>query len=1574
MKKITPFLILILLLTLIFVGCGEKGVQVKCSVTDTLSLYESQLQDCDFTKFFSITEDGNPVEVLKEYLDLSELPTKGSGKVTVNYKGKSATMTVIILEPDVKVVANENEITLDTKQILSFDFTSLFTVTVDGEPVDIDEKSLDKTNLPALPGEGSVSLTYQGETATVKVILVQSEKVISVTTSEESVKIVDENFASTKFTDYFSITEDDRYVTVMKAYLTVSDIVDEKATVVCSYKGKTATLNVEIQKTVYEINLIDEEIEVNKDVALSYDYLSLFTATRNGIPIELTDEHVTTNLSDELGEYTYAVTVGKLDSNKVTKTLKVNVVFAHSVLIVRSYSRLELPVNELRYFDFTTLFSIYVDGVAYEVTEDMLDVSEVADAEVGKNCVIRLSFTIDDATNSDSFAIIVTKASETSITAKNVNVELYSTPLDLTELFTVKKGEQTVKVTADMISGEVNYDVAGVYEIICSYDGKQGTATVTVSDGVIIDYRYGNKITIMKGTDQNAYSFSNDFIVSINGVTFKNLDACIDSSAVDFSKVGEYTAILTIKYNTKATGISSVKFDEFTANITYVVIDKVYSLTITEDTVTLPEGTTSYDVLSNIKLTINGKKQTLTTDRNAVSVIACYAEIVQGDIDFFSPARQEVSIALYVYGVDNDPIYATYYVCVKSDIVIETSNRVLYVGDTVYTTDLFEIYENGNPVEVTYDMISGKVDTFKSGIFVVSIEYKGFVSETTVVVYPQSIKGEYFTGLTTIPSDSTYDEEDQIIQEGTTAKPIGDLVITEDSVVWDGIKASSVEFVDEKTMKVAFGSNKYTLTLNDGIAFLDPDNSSKLQFGNSKRPLLYFNKDVWVLKSKLQINSLSEYILKTTNTGYSFDLFTVERKDGQTEETYALFVRLVNKTSSDTIYEVKYGEVVFAEDFEHVEGAVSSLEFDGAKYSFRMTTDTVGKTFTEESNEINGKTFKGTYEGGSAVLDVSSSGGYTLYVNGIQKFSFVAYDIKSEMKYGGYDAATRTVTLFSYREIGDKKPCFSAKFSIDIENGTFELLEKTSIWGYYVYSDKMIFLDGYGNGIINYATKSFYTYKIAYTVSAGILNIEYLDVDVTFPYGKSATFALESYDNVLRIKDFYNDSLVGFCFENQYISSGAIIRVGSLSIGKASSAAEARTQLENQITIITKDGILSDSEKSACFNFKTVKFTVAGFYRFGIKLTVNGEEVETYYTVQILDAIYDGNPLVGEYKTPLLTSGYSLTLDKWGRAFLTTASATYESSYRIVDDYYYARFSGIGYSFNIKGQLLANGLISFFSSGSFISNDYLTTGLVSVSATEGACLRKVKIGESVYYYYSGSTAMLGSSVTVEAISGSETDANSILRLTFEDNSIVVVKVLDWNDSTNGLRIADKFIGTFTNSDSVLILDGFGLLTLDGAKGEYQINANGTITATVNGNVFFYSIDLKNSTYATSSMVIDNELLVNKTLSAKYTFGTKVYSAVTTIEFLSDGKVRISSVSDECVEDLGGYSPAFVTTNSLGTYSVVKNKLTITVNELTFVFKIKDVSIGDSIETISTPLEDNSVGYFRIGQVFDTVAK
>lgn len=1574
MKKTVLILILALLLTFVLVACDNASDQIKveCSVTDTLSLYESQLEDCDFTKFFSITENGVSVEVLPEYLDLSELPTSGSGKVTLTYKGKSATMTIIILEPEIDVSATSEEITLDTKQILTFDFTSLFTITVGGQSVEVLPEYIDKSKVPALPSEGSVTLNYLGVTVTVKVILVEAEKIITVTADSESVQVVDEDFASYKFTEHFSIDDDGRYVTVMKSYLTVSDIVDGKATVVCTYKGKSAKLNVDVQKTIYEISLVSDEIEVNQNIALTYDYLSLFTATRNGEPFTLSQDNVTTDLTDELGEYTYTITVGKVDSNKVSKSLKVNVVNRHTVLIVKSYSSLELPINELEDFDYSTLFSVYLDGIAYRITESDVDASAINQAEVGKECIITISLTFDEDTFSDEFAINVVSPAETVITAKNINIELYATPIDLTELFTIKTGNTDIMVTLDMISSDVNYDVAGIYTATCTYDGKEATATITVSEGVIIDYRYGNKITVMKGTDQNAYSFANDFLLSINGVNFTNIDSCVDSSAVDFSTAGEYTAMLTVKYNTKATGLSSVKFDIFTAEITYIVVDKTYSLTYDNETVTLPEGTTSYNVLSNIKLTINGKKQMLTTNPQAVSVIACYVQVIGDEIDFNSPARQKVTVALYVYGVDAEPVIATYYVAVKSDIVINTSNRVLYVGDTVFTKDLFEITENGAPVEVTYDMISGKVDTFVSGVYIITIEYKGYIAETTVVVYPEDIKGEYSTSQKTIPTESTYDDEDQLIHEGSDSVSLGNLVITGESISWQGVVASDITFVDEKTMIVKFSTSIFTLHFVDGVVFMDPDNSNKLSYSDSRRPLVYFNNSVWTRESYIQINSMSTHILETTNTGYSIDVFTVKNIETQTNSTFALYTQLVSKSSADTIYNVKFGSATFADGFEAVQGEVSSLTFDGELYNFSMSSDTVAKTFSEENTEINGKTFTGSYEGGVGILDVSSSGGYTFYVDGVQLIGFTAYDVKNEMKYGGYDPATKTVTLFSYREISDKRPCVSLKFSVDIENGTFEVIEKTDLWGYFVLDDKMIFLDGYGTGLVNYATKSFYFYKVAYTVNSGILTLRYLDTDITFPYGESASFTVESYENVLRVKEFYDNSLVGLTFENHYISKGAIIRVGSLTIGKATTTAEARDQLFDQITIITKDGVLTGSAKTACFDVKTVKFTIAGFYRFGVKIDVNGEEKITYLTVQILDEIYKDNALVGEYKTSLLSSGYSLILDKWGRIFLTTPTASYESSYRIVGDNYYARFSGVGYTFNVKGQLVSDGMITFLSSGSFIANDYFTTGTVSISATDGVCLRRIVIGSETLYYYAISTATLGNLVDVEILSGTG-ENGSIFALSI-DGKTEYVKVLEWNNKTAGLQIDDNYRGTYQNGSSVLTLDGFGNLTLGDAKGEYQINANGTITATITGNVFFYSIDRNANTFSVSTMVIDNTLFENKTLSAKYTFGTSAYTTITTFYFMSNGKVRITSVSEECVEDLGNYSPSFTTSGALADYQVNKNTLTITIKGNTFVFKIQDVSTANAIETISTTLDSSAVGYFKVGTTFDTVEK
>ena len=73
----------------------------------------------------------------------------------------------------------------------------------------------------------------------------------------------------------------------------------------------------------------------------------------------------------------------------------------------------------------------------------------------------------------------------------------------------------------------------------------------------------------------------------------------------------------------------------------------------------------------------------------------------------------------------------------------------------------------------------------------------------------------------------------------------------------------------------------------------------------------------------------------------------------------------------------------------------------------------------------------------------------------------------------------------------------------------------------FAYDNKFIFLDGFGGGVINYNTSSYQKYKIVYTSNAGLLKIKYIDIDDRFPYGESASFSIDSFGNVLRIKDFF---------------------------------------------------------------------------------------------------------------------------------------------------------------------------------------------------------------------------------------------------------------------------------------------------------------------------------------------------------------------------------------------------------------------------------------------------------------------
>ena len=107
-----------------------------------------------------------------------------------------------------------------------------------------------------------------------------------------------------------------------------------------------------------------------------------------------------------------------------------------------------------------------------------------------------------------------------SVTAKTVVTYPNSEDIDLKTLFEVKRGNQILTVTDDMISGTVDYSKEGDNEITLNYGGRVATAIVKVKLGVIINYAAADTVLIQKGTDISGYDFGADFSVVINGVKF----------------------------------------------------------------------------------------------------------------------------------------------------------------------------------------------------------------------------------------------------------------------------------------------------------------------------------------------------------------------------------------------------------------------------------------------------------------------------------------------------------------------------------------------------------------------------------------------------------------------------------------------------------------------------------------------------------------------------------------------------------------------------------------------------------------------------------------------------------------------------------------------------------------------------------------------------------------------------------------------------------------------------------------------------------------------------------------------
>ncbi len=1438
------------------------------------------------------------------------------------------------------------------------------------------------------PGEGgdtdTPSIDQNTETPSYETYVKLAEGIAP----DAPIALRDSDLASFDFTSLFQIKDMGKDTPVLKAYIDLSLLTGAAGdyTVTCTYGGYSASVTVRVSEYTYQIDISEESISVKKSDALNYDYNALFSISDNeGTAIPITSGMVTSTVKAEVGTYTYRVTCGT-----ASKTLTVKVTQDHIMEVLNSYRNLTLTKEELAGYDMTDLFSLFVDGMPVRVTSEMLDTSaipaDMAAVEVGDTYVVTLAYTTEDglATIAGQTTITIAETAATVLTGRDRDVYINATPVDLTTLFTIEQAGESIPVTADMVSGSVDYGKSGSYTITLTYAGATETAVVRVIEGVVMGYSRADTITVMRGTDMAKYHFAADFTVVINGERFYNIPTeYFDLSGVDFDTAGSYPVTLTIPYNEKSSGWGGApKPIEYEFTITYVVAENEYSITIKEEELILPAGTTTYNVFKNITLRLNGRGCSLTDDPNKVSALACYAELLSSPIDFTARGNQTVCIAVYVNGVDAAPEEVSYTLRVDSGIKITADGTAVFTGSPLYVKNLFTITENGKNVEVTADMVSGKVDLFTPGIYSVSVSYEGITCDAEVVVLDRGILGTYLTLMTTIPQvqESDNDEEEDILIPGTR---LGALTITEDgNVTFGDNHGRLISGGDANTLHVMCGINHYVFHYQDGVMVIDPDNSLGMSFSDGKRPLLYFHSDKYETTSGLIVNYTDGYVLTNTYyTGvYSIDAVKVRNKATGTEMWYGLKTKVITRSSADTFYEVTWGEVTFSDGFTQQKDERAILYMNGEAHDFTLSDVKLGRL-----NKTNGErlwinsNFAGTFDGKNATMQVDGIGNLTLIADG--KVIFKAYPERSNSVRVALNGAENTALIYDYTG-KDGYGIFSYLFRFDTTKNTFTIDARDHYYGLYQLGDMYFYMDGYGTGHFSDDPTTYSTTKFAYTAQNSVLTLHFMGTDPRFAYGNTVSFYVAPLLNILTVRSFEGANLDGEKFVNSIITVGAVVQLGDTVMPSYETGELGLSAFLSQIQIVTSDGALSAADKKACVKTSAIDFTKGGFYLYTITIKVGGEDVTAKYAVQILDKKYAGNSIAVAWQNGL-ASDTGLKIDAGGYVTFSISGNVYAGLADITDDGFVAHvYNEERQHIALTASLLTPGILSVRGTGSVNINDVYTLGTVRETGGKGVYLRAITYGGETFYYLAAKSSELGAAVTLESQNGMGVTQNGvILKATDADGNETIFRVNAWADTSAGAVFADAFRGTYTTAAQTdLVIDGFGNATLGAMTGTYRMYGR-VATVTYHANdvrLYLLGADM---TYTVVETATGEALVAGKTYSATYNFYCDMYAyaADTSFAFFEGGRVVVLSQSDEhdtgedsCTID--GYMPTFASKTGMeGTYTVTGDHVTVVVGGETFVFHIPAMQDANQLVCESTTLETGDHGQFTVGTAFLTNA-
>lgn len=1343
------------------------------------------------------------------------------------------------VENNKTIVLTGTKMTVTVADAAKLDVKSLFTISLDGAPVTVTDDMLSLGGFTASEGTYQVKLTYEGQTATSIVTVVNDNSPVTptknvFTLSSTNMTVLVSDVASLDLKTLFSLKKDGTPVEVTDAM--ISGEVKAEAgsyTITLSYEGQTATSIVTVAKdgTTAPDTKVLKVSGTNKTVVLedagSLNLKTLFTIEFDGTPIAVTDAMITGEVKAEVGSYTITLSY---EGQTVTSIVEV----VENFVELRANNQV-IEVGAIDDINPRELFTITENNEPVNVLNSMITgeiLPEVGTYDLvlnygGKSitCTVKVVDNYDVSILTNTEALIVTR-NDASFDLKNV--------------FSIYIGKTELPITDDMIRAE-DFDISSVgnYNVQIDYTRYgipyHSEATIQVLPVIDIQTPKGDKIElagVYSGND--AFKYDTVFKAYADGIEIPfvkdNLDSNIVFDSSNLAQGGEYDVTYTI----------SIQGKDYSKTVHYVI----YSYDVSID----PAATTS--VFCESELTVDKNPLeffNIKINTTSVTLPSCKCLFVE------SSKVDETEVpegkTLVPYTLTNNIVYGTtgtYDVSIHFELEgrsFEESTQITIVDDVKITAKnpttvsilagadaydyktLFKVqkynpektYNKYDDITVTDEMIDdSKVNLTTPGTYEVVCTYEGVSFTVEVVVVEAPFLGSY-----TATDDS-----------GKT------LTINHSSVTYN-------DGTEEKTGTLTVDGNDIKMTITglsgivkatylDGLLIFDREHVTV----TSAESIIYAKDiDAWTKREATNISS-------ATSSGYKIFEFT-NKADAAISHTIVLDYEYSYE------YDYTYYEYVYnCSATFYVDPEVTGTLFDEGSATITLGTEVVkfdfaaDGSFTANSSTVTPPDldgYEGSYTGAFGALELDGKGNITV--------------TDSEVIVPNYNGVKYTLVgdqfVLSWRD--DSYASHFKVISLNQEDYTYLEAETDGFERNYAYSS-YVYFNFLGNGIVEtYSVFKYGQVFANYTVDGSTVTVTSDDLFVTLELTNGendARVVAKNEDSYLEDKYdvFKVPATVAYNYKVSTISD--IIEIGCGNKLTASDVFKIEYMEGNELKTLSPDPYA---------DLSVVDFNTVGYYSVMLRFKSGDFEYVSSAIIHVYPVPYKGFEEVGVYRFEHYSN-----------------SSYYDSRLELNED-----GTALYYDYNEKNGTWCFGEDGFIyvTCGSTVYTVYYNDGTILLSYNDYSGVKfmygfknatferlysadnkklyvvKNSAGVVEYYFIDGATAH----GQVNALFAAKELADGVIvqLMDGDNNELLEAKI----SGSNSFVYAGPEKGSFSTSgsSSQLVLDGFGNATYGSdtgtyeiIKGYYKVDCNGTIT------YFDLNIDEKIYTVVDASVILAGE--------------------------------------------------------------------------------------------------------------------